>query len=517
MNYRFSMKTGITITLFLFLCIGYSQPKVTNYKEKYDEFDYYAEPNSNSDLTNFFKSHIDLTLLEKVKIDYEEDYQKRMFLTFQIEEGKVKNIRTTSKYSELSNQFVEAFKKYDINKLNIQDKSELNMYALQLTSWQNGRAILNCSQKVVVDRFPVFEGCETVPSYFKMAACIGKKIEDHVVRHITPEDIKKAKLIGIIDLNPNIVFDDQGNVRYSTFKTASDSLNITLRNIMESFPKAIHPPTRNGNPTVMFHNYRAVLEIDDTVGSYTNEVIEDRQSELDLSSSNKLALHFKKHLDEKELEDILKYVHQKSVFLTFNLDRKNRPINITTTIFRREENNEKLVQAFKKFPIEELNIESPDFLDRYSIHLISNINGIKTFECSNRPTVTRPPVFQGCQRSKKYTDLTKCICEKVSNEIYSKFNVDLSQKTNLTGDIRIISQFKVDIKGKIVDIKIKSPNPFLSSEIASILEQMPTAISPALHNGKPVTMPFSLPVVFQIGQKKSEDPFKGLQNEHRKI
>ncbi|MDO6761217.1 hypothetical protein Q4566_13480 [Tamlana sp. 2_MG-2023] len=506
------MKTSLSITLFLFFCFGFAQPKVTNFKDKYDEFDYYAEPSPNSDLTTFFKKHIDLSLLEKVKINYKEDYRKRLFLTFRIEDGKVKYIRTTAIYSELSQQFVEAFKKYDINKLNIEDLNALNMYSLQLTSWQDGKAILNCSQNAVVDRFPVFEGCESVPSYFKMAACIGKKVEDHVVKHITAKDIKNAKLIGVINLKPNIVFDEKGQVRYSTFKTASDTLNLTLRNMMRSFPQAIHPPTRNGNPTVLFHNYRAVLEVDDIGGSYTDDVIEDNQSEFGLSSTNKFAMHFKKYLGKEELDYILKHVHQKAVFLTFNLDKKNRPINISTTVFRNEDINDKLVRAFKKFPEEALNIESPDVLNRYSIHLISNINGIKTFECSNKPSVGRPPVFAGCQKSKKYTDLTECLYAQVAGEIQRKFDVDLGKKTKLTGTIRILSRFKVNAKGDIVGVKIQSPNPFLSSEVETILKEMPKAISPGLLDGKPVSVPFSLPVVLEIEPNKpEEDPFKGLR------
>ena len=64
--------------------------------------------------------------------------------------------------------------------------------------------------------------------------------------------------------------------------------------------------------------------------------------------------------------------------------------------------------------------------------------------------------------------------------------------------------------GEIVNVKVRAPNPFIANEIEEILNAIPNVLTPAYINGKAITMPFTLPVIYRVGSNKPEDPFKGL-------
>jgi hypothetical protein len=126
------MKKNLIIIFTLFYClVGYSQPpKIVKYNDKFKEFDYYAKPSATSDLTSFFKSRIDTDLLSKLKPNGKNDYQRRFFLSFKFQEDKIVGVSTNVNNSKLNKMFIKAFKTYNIEKLNIFDKSPLNIFKI---------------------------------------------------------------------------------------------------------------------------------------------------------------------------------------------------------------------------------------------------------------------------------------------------------------------------------------------------------------------------------------------------
>ena len=57
--------------------------------------------------------------------------------------------------------------------------------------------------------------------------------------------------------------------------------------------------------------------------------------------------------------------------------------------------------------------------------------------------------------------------------------------------------FKIDKSGTVKDIKVRGSHPMLEDEARRIIKKIPT-VEPGTQRGEPVTMPFSIPIVFMV-------------------
>lgn len=107
-------------------------------------------------------------------------------------------------------------------------------------------------------------------------------------------------------------------------------------------------------------------------------------------------------------------------------------------------------------------------------------------------------VFPGCENEKGNAAKKECMNEKVNAFISKKFNTDLAGDLGLPpGKKRIFVQFKVDKSGNITSIGARGPHPGLEKEAKRVIGLLPK-MKPGKQRGKPVVMPFSIPIVFQV-------------------
>ncbi len=107
------------------------------------------------------------------------------------------------------------------------------------------------------------------------------------------------------------------------------------------------------------------------------------------------------------------------------------------------------------------------------------------------------PVFPGCERKKTNNDKKACMSEKISKFVNRKFNTDLAGDLGLSGRQRINVIFKIDKTGNIVGIRARAPHPGLEKEAKRVIGQLPK-MKPGKQRGKAVTVPYSLPIIFQV-------------------
>ena len=62
---------------------------------------------------------------------------------------------------------------------------------------------------------------------------------------------------------------------------------------------------------------------------------------------------------------------------------------------------------------------------------------------------------------------------------------------------RVFVQFTIDIDGTISQIRTRGPHPLLEQEGRRIISLIPR-IQPGMQNGKPVRVPFSIPITFKL-------------------
>ncbi len=106
-------------------------------------------------------------------------------------------------------------------------------------------------------------------------------------------------------------------------------------------------------------------------------------------------------------------------------------------------------------------------------------------------------VYRSCEDVSGNLNRKKFMNIKVSELISSNFNAKVANSVGLFGRQRIFVTFKVDKTGNVKSIKAKGSHPYLETEAVRIIEMIPQ-MQLAYQRRKPVVMPFSIPIVYQI-------------------
>lgn len=106
------------------------------------------------------------------------------------------------------------------------------------------------------------------------------------------------------------------------------------------------------------------------------------------------------------------------------------------------------------------------------------------------------PIYKGCNKTDTADLKRKCMSSKISSFITKNFNESLLNHLDIEpGKIRIIAQFEIDTIGNVSAIKTKSKYPILKAEANRVLKLIPQFDSPGKFKGKPVKVPFTLPIL----------------------
>ena len=106
------------------------------------------------------------------------------------------------------------------------------------------------------------------------------------------------------------------------------------------------------------------------------------------------------------------------------------------------------------------------------------------------------PEYPGCERGSN-AEKRKCMSDKIAKFVQRKFNTDLAGDLGLSGIQRISVIFKIDKNGNVVGVRSRAPHPRLEKEAARVINMLPK-MKPGRQRGKPVIVPYSLPITFQV-------------------
>lgn len=103
------------------------------------------------------------------------------------------------------------------------------------------------------------------------------------------------------------------------------------------------------------------------------------------------------------------------------------------------------------------------------------------------------PIFPGCESLSKIQKRA-CFEEKMQAHVIKNFQYpQVALELGIHG--RVYIMFTIDKDGGISNIKTRGPDKLLENEAIRIINQLPTMI-PGKQRGKPVPVPFSLPINF---------------------
>lgn len=109
--------------------------------------------------------------------------------------------------------------------------------------------------------------------------------------------------------------------------------------------------------------------------------------------------------------------------------------------------------------------------------------------------VENVPVFPGC-KGKNNKELRECFAQKMNEHIKKNFKYPESAlEMGVHGKVFVL--FAIDANGNVSNIQTRGPDVQLEKEAGRIISLLPT-MKPGEQRGKPVKVPYSIPIHFQI-------------------
>ena len=148
--------------------------------------------------------------------------------------------------------------------------------------------------------------------------------------------------------------------------------------------------------------------------------------------------------------------------------------------------------------VEETVIESTETDQEEEIMEVEDVEVEEVIEDVEVPfaVIENVPEYPGCERGSN-ADKRKCMSDKIAKFVRRKFNTDLAGDLGLSGRQRISVIFKIDKKGNVTGVRSRAPHPRLEKEAARVINMLPK-MKPGRQRGKPVIVPYSLPITFQV-------------------
>ncbi|WP_296380631.1 M56 family metallopeptidase [Winogradskyella sp.] len=116
------------------------------------------------------------------------------------------------------------------------------------------------------------------------------------------------------------------------------------------------------------------------------------------------------------------------------------------------------------------------------------------------------PTLVECKDLTTNKERKNCMNQFVNRHVNKNFNTSIADSLN-PGRKRIFVAFKIDTEGKIKDIKARGPNVELEEEAIRVIKTLPQFI-PGRQKGELVTVPYSLPIVFQVADDNRDQVTK---------
>ena len=167
-----------------------------------------------------------------------------------------------------------------------------------------------------------------------------------------------------------------------------------------------------------------------------------------------------------------------------------------------------IIESFDKEG--KLNESDKEEMSAYFLDAIkANVEGqdvstklIKSTEFNDKDEVPfavidKVPVFPGCENLNDEEAKKSCFNKEMSTFIVENFNQDLAKTLNLSGSVKISVFFKIDNEGNITEAKARAIKSELQEEAIRVVNLLPK-MTPGMHNGKAVNVPYYLPIRFQI-------------------
>ncbi|MEO9571056.1 MAG: energy transducer TonB [Polaribacter sp.] len=181
----------------------------------------------------------------------------------------------------------------------------------------------------------------------------------------------------------------------------------------------------------------------------------------------------------------------------FTKEPKTVPkVKKTTTVFipdaKIEKGDNNIIET-----IIDTSEETPELIDLDSFIEIKEDEDLEPEDEVDFINIQNAPVFKGCENLSE-KDSKRCFDKKMKQFVQRNFDIELANELGLhSGKHKIQTQFVIDNKGEIVDVKIRTAYKALEKEANRIIKKLPK-FKPGKQNSKTVKVRYNLPISFRI-------------------
>ncbi len=151
--------------------------------------------------------------------------------------------------------------------------------------------------------------------------------------------------------------------------------------------------------------------------------------------------------------------------------------------------------------IEETVIESTESSQDQEVEAVMDVDDVEVGDDIEELSVPfaiieNVPIYPGCESAKGNAARKACFQKKIQEHIMKEFHYpQIAAEMGIQG--RVFVQFAINSKGVIDGIRTRGPDPGLEKEAARIVASLPK-MKPGMQRGRPVKVPYSIPVNFKL-------------------
>jgi len=394
----------------------------------------------------------------------------------------------------------------------------------------------------VVDQAPTFPGCEGL-SNKDLKKCLTESVTNHIVENFNTDIADKLLLIGKQRIHVIFKIDTNGNTTGVKVKAQYPAFELEAKRVINTLPKMLPGKHKGKNVTVPY-SLPIIFQINGNKESKETELIPLNEVEVPFAVieqppifpgcenltkaeqkkciSDRISKHVQRNFNT-DLASDLGLKGRQRINVIFKIDtegnikgirsRASHP-DLEAEAIRVIKTLPKMIPGKQKgkavtvpyslpiiFQVADKTAVDKTKIDANEEYKKKDIFGVDTEEDIEVPftVIEHVPVYPGCEEGNN-TEKKKCMSEKISNFVAENFNTKIADENGLSGRQRINVIFKIDKEGHITGVRSRAPHPALEAEAIRVISSLPK-MKPGMQKGKVVTVPYSLPIIFEVEEK----------------
>jgi hypothetical protein len=241
------------------------------------------------------------------------------------------------------------------------------------------------------------------------------------------------------------------------------------------------------------------------------------------NSENELSFYFNKEIPKKLLKKVIFAPKKHNVILSFSINKEKKPYNVKINNFRNPALKKAIIDAFKSYPLEKLQLANLNSKNRYHLQILSKNKNKAFINCSSKIIVEVPPTTTNCNNLAYYEDIKSCFNLQVMQHFYNNANFDLLENNknsnqsyfkeekdiilNLFNEVELLFNFSISEDGKLKNEKSDVPTIF-KNEVEKLFNSFPQTLIVSTFNDTFYKSVHRFTIPFKKGEKPVYEDIK---------